>query len=468
MTEKELGYNPASAESIWQYSAGILGHTLREFVSEDYVQKSGKGGLGQMVEEIYFGIPNNSRAEADFLSAGMELKCTPLKKDSQDNFLIKERLVCNMIDYCQVVNESFEESHFYTKCQLMLLLFYLHVSDANRLDLEFLISLLWKFPTKDIEIIRQDYKTIVGKIKAGKAHELSEGDTMYLAACRKGQKGDKPREQPFSETKAPKRAFALKPAYMRLVLQLVLDSGKNHLNAVRPELSELVSMGALETKTFDQVILNRFADFLHWNYEDIAKNYGINLLKKPKNTFAMLAHAMASDGKTGNVNQSEEFVKAGLQLKTIRVQFNGRIEQSMAFENIDYNEVHECDNWFDSRLYEIFSGRFLFVVFREKSKGLRDYVLDDVFFWTMPQTDLALAEEYWSNIRSCVENNTISPENFWKLSDKRCFHVRPKAATAEDTVEAPLGGKVKKYCYWFNNAYIKEIVNNRKEEKVKQ
>lgn len=213
MIDDQLGYNPASAESIWQYSAGILGHTLREFVADGYDSKAGKGGLGQMVEEIYFHIANNSRAEADFAKAGMELKCTPLKKGSKDELQIKERLVCNMINYCEVVNESFEESHFYTKCQLMLLLFYLHVSGADRLDLEFLISLLWRFPAKDIEIIRHDYETIINKIKAGKAHELSEGDTMYLGACRKGQKGDALREQPFNtEIKAPGRAFSLKPA----------------------------------------------------------------------------------------------------------------------------------------------------------------------------------------------------------------------------------------------------------------
>lgn len=28
-----------------------------------------------------------------------------------------------MINYCEVVKEDFEQSHFYLKCQLMLLLF---------------------------------------------------------------------------------------------------------------------------------------------------------------------------------------------------------------------------------------------------------------------------------------------------------------------------------------------------------
>ena len=178
-----LGYNPKSAQSIWEYSAGLLGHTLRDFIGmEEYKVNTGKGALGQMVEEIYFQIENNSRAEADFHSAGVELKCTPLKKGAKEQLLIKERLVCNMIDYMAVVNEDFEQSHFYTKCQLMLLLFYLYVKDTDNLDLEFLLSILWRFPAKDLAIIRHDNETIVGKIKAGKAHELSEGNTLYLGA----------------------------------------------------------------------------------------------------------------------------------------------------------------------------------------------------------------------------------------------------------------------------------------------
>ena len=52
--------------------------------------------------------------EADFSEADMELKCTPLNKGAKEQLLIKERLVCNMIDYMEVVNEDFEHSHFYS------------------------------------------------------------------------------------------------------------------------------------------------------------------------------------------------------------------------------------------------------------------------------------------------------------------------------------------------------------------
>lgn len=70
-----LPYDKKSAESIFKYSKGLLGNTLRDFVWEDYVPKKGKGALGQMVENIYFFLETNSNPASDFSEAGMELKC---------------------------------------------------------------------------------------------------------------------------------------------------------------------------------------------------------------------------------------------------------------------------------------------------------------------------------------------------------------------------------------------------------
>ena len=107
------------------------------------------------------------------------------KKSKKEELLIKERLVCGMIDYIEEASKDFEHSHFYEKCRLMLLLFYLHIAQANQLDLEFIFSVLWKLPEKDLLIIKNDYEIIHNKIVQGLAHTLSEGDTMYLGACRK-------------------------------------------------------------------------------------------------------------------------------------------------------------------------------------------------------------------------------------------------------------------------------------------
>ena len=190
----------------------------------------------------------------------------------------------------------------------------------------------------------------------------------------------------------------------------------------------------------------------------------VNISNNPKNKFAMIANAIAASAKCANMNQSEEFQKAGLTMKTIRVQANGIIKEAMSFENIDYMEVAECEEWIDSRLYELYSSRFLFVVFREQNTRKEDYVLDDVFFWTMPQKDLEWAETYWNNIKENILAGHISEEYWWKGSDKKKFHVRPKARKAKDLAPTPDGKGAKKFCYWFNNDYVREIVEMRRKE----
>ena len=85
---EKLPYDISSASSVFEYSKGLLGKTLRDFVWEDYQPKKGKGGLGQMVENIYFFLETNSNPLSDISKAGLELKCTPLKKSKSDEYLI--------------------------------------------------------------------------------------------------------------------------------------------------------------------------------------------------------------------------------------------------------------------------------------------------------------------------------------------------------------------------------------------
>ena len=64
----------------------------------------------------------------------------------------------------------------------------------------------WELTNIDLEIIRQDWETIQQKIIDGKAHELSEGDTLSWSMY-KGSKGGNLREQPFSKKKSKTKSF---------------------------------------------------------------------------------------------------------------------------------------------------------------------------------------------------------------------------------------------------------------------
>lgn len=141
-------------------------------------------------------------------------------------------------------------------------------------------------------------------------------------------------------------------------------------------------------------------------------------------------------------------------MKTIRLTRSGMPKESMSFKNIDYFEVAENDNWTESEAYEIFTNRFLFVIFKpiedkkikiintrtHKSTEEQAYMLDKVFFWTMPPEDLERAQEYWEDIRKNVLANRIDLSAFWSIRDHRNLHVRPKGTKQNHTTANPNGG----------------------------
>ncbi|MCF0196883.1 MAG: hypothetical protein HUK03_06585, partial [Bacteroidaceae bacterium] len=428
-----------------------------------------------MVEEFFFGYKPNPDPRPDFPIAGVELKVTPLKKGVKE-LLIKERLVIDLINYYTVVEESFEESMLCKKFLLMLIIFYIHEKDTPWRDMKFIYSVLWAIKDKDIEIIRQDYETIIGKIKAGLAHELSESDTYYLAACTKGQDSTELRSQPFCDIPAKSRAFSLKASYMRTILNFVRDSNSDMATntGIVPNIKSLVTVDELKTATFEEVLTKRFEPYYGLDYKELSKALNLNLSAKDKGKYARIAKRILLKG-LNNYEEADEIKKAGIIAKTIRLEANGRMCEHMSFENIDYNEIHETEDWTDSRWYEIVHSRMMLIVFRRSDSPLPEwedekrYVLDKIVFTSLPHDVIDEAEAFWTNIKANVENNTLHDLNdkcrkeqvntFWRISDHHSFHVRPKAQTSKDLTESPLTGEpVSKKCYWLDNKYLTHIL----------
>lgn len=465
-----LPYDEKDKYSIWEYSKRLLNKTLNEVIGGIPAEyNSGKGRLGQMVEKYFFGYEPNSDPTPDFSEANLELKCTPLKQLANRTLQIKERLVCSMIDFNEDYKHSFKESHVFIKCAYMLILMYLHQANVPVQHLKFIYSILWQIPEKDLLIMEQDYNKITAKIRSGKAHELSEGDTTYLGACRKGQKGDSDQfytlpSGELSEIPAPRRAFSLKPQYMRMILDFIQKSGNNSgMNTaalVEGYTPGLITKEELKQQSFEDILIGRFGNYIGMSYSELCAEFGIDE-SSAKSKYALIANAILTmHGSRGeDVTKSEEFRKSGIRLKTIRLQKSGRPKEAMSFANIDYSEIVHEEDWYDSKLYELFTSRFLFIVFKDYGdKTKEDYRLEKVFFWTMPYQDLNEAEQYWENIKDNVLNNHISPEYFYKESDHKKFHVRPKAKNAADLAINPNGGMCKKYCYWFNHDYIQDFI----------
>ena len=185
-----------------------IGKTVRQIDKYGRVDSDGiKGGIGHVIEESLYGYEINSDAEPDFPEAGVELKVTGVIKD-KNGYKAKERLVLNIINYMKEAYTTFDTSSFWHKNETLMLLFYEYKRDHHPGDFMFLKAILFKYPAEDLVIIKDDWQKIVEKIRAGRAHELSEGDTFYLGACTKGATAATSlRQQPFSNIPAKQRAY---------------------------------------------------------------------------------------------------------------------------------------------------------------------------------------------------------------------------------------------------------------------
>ncbi len=459
----QVEYDRGDPISIETYSKKMIGKTFRDIINEDNVDedsdsledKKNKGNLGQIIEERFFHYKCNSDSRADFYEAGVELKVSPYRINSNGTLAAKERLILTMIDYFKVVDEEFYKSHLWQKAQLILLVYYLYDKDIKfNLDYRIGYSKLFTPPEQDLEIIRHDYDVIIEKIRAGKAHELSEGDTMYLGAAPKAATSNDRRKQPFSHELAKPRAFAFKNSYMTYVLNNYIVPGKDTYEPIIKAPTRL---------TFEEFVTEKINGYRGYSVEELCNEFEITIEKRPKNLEAMLAYKIL--GIKGN--KAEEFVKANIVVKAIRIGKNGKIKESMSFPTFQFKELIR-EEWDDSTFGNYLrETRFMFVVYRfDEDDILR---LHGCQFWNIPYDDLENnVRKVWEKAKRVIKDglkinivNGVRTNNFPKASEDRVCHVRPHAQNAQDTYELPDGRNYPKQCFWLNNSYILSQIDER-------
>ncbi len=474
MINSNLPYDDGEVNSILNYALLLLNKSLSDVIEKDLETSfKGKGKFGQKVEKLYFKYEPNSKSEPDFAKVGMELKTTPLKEIKR-GFVSKERLVFNSIDFNEIYKETFKTSSFWKKNKLILLMFYLYEYDKIDFDYIFKIIRIWEFPSTDLKIIKDDWELIVSKIREGKAHELSEGDTIYLGACTKGANKESIVKQPFSNEKAMKRAFSLKSKYLNFIIEKSLKNEevlidydeydkilnedkileepnseykKLNLNELEPIVKSINEYKLGET--FEELVIKKFKPFIGLTENQIAKNLNFKITNA-KNKINLLSKAILGVTK----KKIEEFEKADIQMKTIKLEKTGNLKESMSFAQIQYKEIIS-EEWDESYWYNSLTKRFFFVIFEKNEKN--ELVFKKVLFWTMPYKDLEIARQFWLDTKEKITNNDFN--HFIKISDNKMCHIRPKGKNSFDLMDTINGSKEKKKCYWLNSAYIKEIIN---------
>jgi DNA mismatch repair protein MutH len=462
----KLPYNPSDKNSVIDYAKKLKGKSLRQVCDPKVLEHSysGKGNFGQVLEKFYFGYEPNSNSEADFAQIGMELKSSPLKQLKNDEFRSKERLVLNIINYVNVVNQNFENSDFFKKNASILLIFYLHNAGFDILDC--LIKLVdeWSFPSTDLEIIKKDWQTINEKIANGKAHELSEGDTFYLGACTKGANALSIRKQPFSEIPAKQRAYSFKQGYVNHIIASIANESKGIYGKLIPNAQ------VAKKQTIEEIVVSKFKPFYGKTEQEIVKILKIDINTKAKSFYANLTKAILGIELDKEI---EEFEKAEIIVKTVRLKENDLPKEDISFPNFKYQEIVNED-WENSDFKDILEHKFLFVFFQFENEKL---ILRKVKFWNMPYLDLIEVEKVWAKTKQIIAKGEIVKEiktnkkgkeirftNFPSKKFSSISHVRPHATNALDTYELPKKDKLTKqneytkHCFWLNNTYVKNEI----------
>lgn len=442
----------SSVEEVHSHAQDAIGKLVKSLVTETTLQKyfdkpDNKGWIGNAIERDWFGIPNNSRHEADIPYLGLEIKVTPIR-NTRNGWSAKERLVLNIFDFKDEYKRDFERSSFIEKANLIELIYYEYIK--GKIGPEFFITAatlfdLKKLPKEDILIIKQDWEIIVNKIKEGKAEELSDSLTKYLGATTKGSKTEKNMtSQPFSDKKAHRRSFTLKGAYMSEVARKVM-AGEHYC-----EEKIIEDIDELEVKLFEDIVLEKFKPHIGKTKVDLAKKLGVDIPKKDdKASSAVLAKKMLN--LQGDIEDTEEFKKADISVKIVTVDAaNKKTTEGFKIiipgqSVIDPAKLYN-EKWEESSLREYLSSyQFLLVIFERTTEAV---YFRGAKFWHVPYDDLeGEIKQTWEEARDKLMKGVRleykklnKPTKTGKLyevtndlpgmSSGEILHVRPSAKVA--------------------------------------
>ena len=426
--------------------------------------QTGKGAIGTVLEESWFGYTPNSKAEPDFPEAGVELKVTPYlktynRRNTQFVIRAKERLVCNIINYMTEYNKTFYTSDFWHKCETILIMSYEHKPDCPKADFTIDRAILFSFPMEDLVIIEHDWETIINKIRAGQAHLITEGDTLYLAACTKGASAASVRQQPFSDIPAKQRAYSLKSSYMTSVLNRFVFGAEEDEHIVK----DWRDISSIDFKTY---LLDKLSPYVGKTTDDLKKEFGLpwNACSGYSMNYRLLAMML---GIKGNIRKTEEFQKAGIVPKTIQYT-ERRLNEDMSFSPFKFKDLVE-ETWESSTLREELEPTiFMFVLFEQipgGRPGNHNYIFRGIKFWNMPAEDLEEVRRVWERAVEVIKDGVkleecgrITRNNLPKKSFSKVAHVRPHAQNKHDTNPLPDGRELTTQSFWLDKRYLTQIV----------
>lgn len=453
-----------SEEEILEISKNAIHKTFGDFGLDSSYNHSNKGGLGGFVEENIFGYKANSDDNPDFIDAQLELKVTPLKKNLNGSISSKERLVLNVINYKEEALKDFKTSSFYKKNKRLLIWFYLYSKGVHPSKFEITDIDIFEFEKSlEAKVIERDWNIIHNKIVKGKAHEISESDTEFLAACTKGADSSEVTEQYNSSIKAKRRAYSFKGSFMTYIYRTYI----HNIAPYTPTISEDEWM----KNPLEEIYKEKMNPLHGMTQKELCRKFRVNYNPKNKTLNFAIAKGMLGIHKG---KQTPEMEIAGIVMRTITIDKNGYPTEAMPFNNFEFEELINTP-WDESYIREDFVDlKMMIFVFKEVD-GVISF--DRLHFWNCPNSVVdgvvkAMHEDCAKMIR---EGTAFYYDSKHKIKDKfpkdkrnsnGVCHVRPHARRGADKYSFPTPDKetgitsYTKQSFWFNKEFVEKILKS--------
>jgi DNA mismatch repair protein MutH len=443
--DPSFDYRTANKEVILARASLLEGRVLGDIVGASFTAteaKRGKGEVGATIEH-FFGIPPNSRQEADFPGAGIELKVVPLRRTGR-GVRVKERTVISMIDFDELVLETWDTASVRHKLKI-LFVFFEDLTDIPKSSFPIRAILYWEADASTNDFIRDDWVRVLTKVRHGLAHELSESDGRIMGPCTKGVHSRSLRSQPFGSIRARSRAFALKPAFTQGLYE--------RLVRLTPEESLVANQAATASSDFEEQLLKRFRRFEGRTVEDVAHELGVPPSNAKSYAAAVVRRAFGAKSFRSRIR---EFDEMGLTPRMSRVNADLMPYEALSFPAFRYKELLE-ETWEDSDLLS----RVEYMLIVPIHGGRKDTPqakcsFGQPVFWRPTASQLDTIRREWELYRLEIRNGqaaSLSP-----ASEMTAIHVRPHARDSRDVDSAPIVGRVTKKSFWLNKPFVRDIL----------
>jgi DNA mismatch repair endonuclease MutH len=426
-------WRTASKEDIEARAESLVGRRLMDLDPAAPMVPSSirsKGVVGRIYEQA-FGIPANSAPIADFPAAGIELKSVPvlvIKGEPR----AKERVSIGMINFASLPAETWERADVRKKLDRMLMIFYGWEPLQPIARFRTLAAGVWTPDESSIATIRKDWERIRGIVAAGQHEQLSESLSAILGAATKGRGHG-----------STTRAWSLKQPFVTWLYQEM--SGREAIP--NPPTSPNPAAA------FEARIIEAFEPYVGLDFASLAQAVGRED-KIGKAAVAQVVRAIVGERTSG---RSGDFLRFGVELKTVPVDMSGRVVEAMSFPAFVHEELI-FETWESSDLLGRLNRVLIVPVHRGRGATLRDTRLGSPFFWSPAAPDLSGIRSEWERFRSLIEMGQA--QRLPLPSETRFIHVRPKGRNSSDRDLAPGGIDVIKKSFWLNQSYVESILGD--------